>query len=275
MNDQQHTVLCVDDEQNILSSLRRLLRKEDYRLLIASSGSEGIEILKENHVHVVMSDQRMPGMTGTEFFARVKEEYPDIIRIILTGYTEVDSITESINRGHIYKFFLKPWNDQNLKLEIKQALEQYDLIRANKKLHETIMKQNEELKTINENLEWLVRERTMDLEIQNKALELSRAILEDLPIPIVGVSAEGMIAMTNRKSQDLLGKSEGIELGRNLGDCFSGEMEKDMMNVLTSGTARILRGYGVSGITYDVHLIPLSGRFSGKGVVLTMNQPGE
>jgi DNA-binding NtrC family response regulator len=83
---------------------------------------------------MVISDQRMPKMSGTEFLAALKTKYPDVLRIILSGYTEVDSITESINKGHIYKFLSKPWNDHNLKLEIKQALEQYDLIQANKKL---------------------------------------------------------------------------------------------------------------------------------------------
>ena len=134
MSENCHAVLCVDDEKNILRSLKRLLRKEDYRLLMASSGEEGLMVMEENDVHIVISDQRMPKMSGTEFLAALKTKYPDVIRIILSGYTDVDSITESINKGHIYKFLLKPWNDQNLKLEIKQALKQYDLIQANKKL---------------------------------------------------------------------------------------------------------------------------------------------
>ncbi|MCK5507197.1 MAG: response regulator, partial [Desulfobacterales bacterium] len=95
MNDNQHTILCVDDEANILHSIKRLLRKEGYRLLTASSGVEGLKILEENDVHLILSDQRMPQMSGTEFLAAVREKYPDVIRIILTGYTEVDSITES------------------------------------------------------------------------------------------------------------------------------------------------------------------------------------
>ena len=108
MDDYKHTVLCVDDEEGILHSLKRLLRKEDYRLLTSSSGAEALKILEKNDVHLVISDQRMPQMSGTEFFAAVKERYPDTIRVILSGYTDVDSITESINKGHVYKFFLKP-----------------------------------------------------------------------------------------------------------------------------------------------------------------------
>ena len=272
MNDSRHTVLCVDDEENILHSIKRLLRKEGYRLLTALSGIEALKILEENDVHLVLSDQRMPQMSGTEFLAEVKEKYPDVIRIILTGYTEVDSITESINKGNIYKFFLKPWNDDNLKLEISKALEQYDLIQANKMLQEKIMKQNKELKKINENQEALIQQRTEVLEIQNQALELSHAILEDLPVPLIGVSVEGMIVLINRQAQSLSKSGKSIEIGKRVSDYFSNDMEKKMDKAMKSDTSQILKGYRLSGTSYDIDLIPLSGKFSGKGVVLSLRK---
>ena len=272
MNDNQHTILCVDDEKNILHSIKRLLRKEGYRLLTASSGVEGLEILEENNVHLILSDQRMPQMSGTEFLAAVSKKYPDVIRIILTGYTEVDSITESINKGNIYKFFLKPWNDQNLKLEIRKALEQYDLIQINKMLHKTVLAQNEELKRINENLEERIRERTEELEIQNHALELSRTILEDLPVPLIGVSIEGMIVLINRQAQSLSKNGKSIEIGKRLSDYFSNDMEEKMDEAIISDTSLTLKGYRLSGTSYDIDLIPLSGKFSGKGVVLSLRE---
>ena len=271
MNDFQHTVLFIDDEENILHSLKRLLRKEEYRILTANSGADGLEILKENNIHLVVTDQRMPGMSGTEFLAKVKEKYPEVIRIVLSGYTEVDTITESINKGHIYKFMLKPWNDQNLKLEIKQALEQYDLMQVNKTLHEKLIEKNEELKKINENLELLVRERTMDIEIQNQALELSRAILEDLPIPVMGISSEMMIVLINRKVEALSLNNKRIEIGKKLIDCFSSDVEEKIAGVFTTGTCGSLAGYRISETTYDLNFIPLSGRFRGKGVVMTFS----
>ena len=270
MNDDRHTVLCVDDEENILHSLKRLLRREDYRLLTASSGVEGLEVLNENDVHLVISDQRMPEMSGVEFLAKVKKEHPDVIRIILTGYTEVDSITESINKGHIYKFLLKPWNDQDLRLDIRQGLEQYDLIQANKTLHEKVLEQNEELKAINENLEMLVQERTRDLEIQNQALELSRAVLEDLPLRIIGISAEGTIVLINQEAQSLSINSRGLEIGKKVLDYFSNDVEEKLAAVLATNTCQTLNGYQLSGVTYDIGFVPLSGRFRGKGVVLTL-----
>jgi len=274
MDDYQLCVLCVDDEVNILNSLKRLLRKEDYRLLTASSGQEGLRILRENRVHVVISDQRMAEMSGIEFLACVKEEFPDAIRIILTGYTEIDAITEAINKGHIYKFFLKPWNDQNLKLEIRQALDQHQLIQDNKRLHEKVLKQNAELKEINEKLEIMVEERTTELEIQNQALELSRTILDDLPLPIIGVSAEMLIALINSQTQALSSENGKIEIGGNLIDYFSGDVEKAINDVLDDNTARTIKDYTLYGITYAIDLIPLSGRFCGKGVVMALKQIG-
>jgi response regulator RpfG family c-di-GMP phosphodiesterase len=270
MNGYQHTVLFVDDEDNILRSLKRLLRKEGYRLLTATSGVDGLEMLNEHDVHLVVTDQRMPGMSGTDFLAKVKEKYPEVIRIVLSGYTEVDSITESINKGHIYKFMLKPWNDQNLKLEIKQALEQYDLMQVNKTLHEKLIEKNQELKKINENLEVLVNERTMDFEIQNRALELSRAILEDLPIPILGISNEMIIVLINRNMETLSFNNESVKIGRRLSDYFSRDVEEKITGVLTTDICDTFTGYRISEATYNLNFTPLSGRFSGKGVVMTL-----
>lgn len=272
VDDYQHTVLCVDDEERILHSLKRLLRKENYRLLTASSGAEGLKILEGNHVHLVIADHRMPGMSGTEFLATVKERYPDTMRIILSGYTDVDPITESINKGHIYNFFLKPWNDESLKLEIRQALDQYDLIQANRSLNEKVLEQNEELKKTNENLEMLVKERTMELEIQNQALELSRAILEDLDLPIVGVGAEGTIVLFNREAKSISINGNSIEIGKDISDYFSTDAREKMISALETSKSQILRNYSISGVSYDINVTPLSGRFRGKGAILTVTE---
>ncbi len=269
MNDYNHTILCVDDEENILRSLKRLLRKEGYRLLTAPSGAEGLKLLEENSVHLVISDQRMPRMDGTQFLAKVKEGYPDAIRIILTGYTDVDSITESINKGHVYKFLLKPWNDQSLKLEIKQALEQYDLIQANKILHKKVLEQNEELKTMNENLEALVSERTKQLEIQNRALEFSRAILQDIPLPIIGVSSDGMIAVTNQEAQ-ALSRTGHASVGGELAEYFPTDVQQNVAAALETNKTQSLEEYRLSNGAYNIDVSPLSGRFRGRGVIVTL-----
>lgn len=119
------TLLIVDDEPSILSALRRLLQREGYQLLLASSASEAMELLALNKVQVIVSDHRMPGMSGAEFLSRVKDLYPDTIRIILSGYADLQVITESVNRGAVFKFLSKPWNDDLLRDNIRDAFQRY------------------------------------------------------------------------------------------------------------------------------------------------------
>lgn len=268
MEEKKHTILCVDDEENILQSLKRLLRKEGYNLLTAENAIVALELLKENDVHLVVCDQRMPDMGGTEFLSKVKEEYPDIVRVILTGYTDVDSITKSVNTGNIYKILLKPWNDNNLKLEIKRCLEQYNLVQTNRELQNTILEQNKELRKINENLEAMVRSRTKDLKIQNRALEISRAILEDLPIPVIGISSDLMIVMVNIKAMVLSVNQRYFEIGKDMSGIFSEEIESRIKNVIENDTGDIIHNFRISCNDYDIDIMSASGKFRGKGAVL-------
>lgn len=272
MNDNQRTVLCVDDEHNILNSIKRLVRREDYRVLAADSGQAGLDILSENDVHVVISDQRMPGMNGTEFLKKVKELYPEIIRIILTGYTEVDSITEAINEGSVYKFFLKPWNDQTLKLEIRRALDQYDLILANKHLHDKVIAKNNELASINENLEAKVRERTKTLEVQNQALQLSQAVLEEVPLPILGISSEMIIVLANRAAKALDLCNHPIGIGEQLNKYFTESTIERLIQRLSGNEALQMECEGTNQARIKMESAPLSGSFKGQGLILTFLQ---
>jgi len=116
------TVLFVDDEANILASLRRTLRREGYEILTATNATEAFSLLAKNTVQVIVSDQRMPEMNGTEFLARVKTLHPETVRMVLSGYSEISAVTDSINKGSVYRFMLKPWNDDQLKEEIFGAL---------------------------------------------------------------------------------------------------------------------------------------------------------
>ncbi len=270
MEKMEHTLLCIDDEQNILNALKRLLRKEEYRLLTGNSGKEGMQLLAGNDVHVVVSDQRMPEMNGTEFLREVKATYPDIIRIILTGYTDVDSISEAINEGHIYKFFLKPWNDQNLKLEIRQAMEQYDLMQDNNRLHDQVFQQNEALKKVNENLEDIILERTQSLEVQNKALQISHAILEDLPVPILGISSEMMVVMANKALHRRWVGDRSIQLGGNVNEFFEPGVADRLAQCLSSLEKCTLSGRSIDGRVFQMEMIPLTGRYKGQGIIMTL-----
>jgi EAL domain-containing protein (putative c-di-GMP-specific phosphodiesterase class I)/CheY-like chemotaxis protein len=122
------TLLLVDDDDDILGLLQGLLRQDGYRILTASSGGEALELLALNEVHVVVCDQRMPVMTGSEFLDRVKDLHPDTLRIILSGYSDLESVIDAINRGAIYRFYKKPWEGESLRENIRSAFRHYGLL---------------------------------------------------------------------------------------------------------------------------------------------------
>lgn len=130
----ERVLLLVDDEESILSSLRRMLRRDGYRILTASSGASALDILAHEPVGVILSDQRMPGMTGTEFLSVVKERYPDTVRMVLSGYTELNSIADAINHGAIYKFLTKPWDDELLRGHVAEAFQRFEMKAENQRL---------------------------------------------------------------------------------------------------------------------------------------------
>lgn len=122
------TILFVDDEREIVDSLRRSFRKT-YTTLTATSGDEALELLKTRNVDLIISDQRMPGMTGDELLAKAKVMQPDAIRILLTGYSDLESIVKCVNEANIYKYMTKPWEPEVLKLTVDRALEHLDVTR--------------------------------------------------------------------------------------------------------------------------------------------------
>jgi len=143
---EQVRILCVDDEVNVLQSLRRMFLDDDYELLTASSAAEGLEILKrEDPVQIVISDYRMPVMNGVDFFREVCAKWPDTVRIVLSGYADAAAIVAAINEGQIYKFVPKPWNDDELKVTVVNALEKYRLQKYNALLLDKLSRSNEKL----------------------------------------------------------------------------------------------------------------------------------
>ncbi len=163
-------VLFVDDEVNVLRSLSRLFADEEYGVITAESGTEGLEILKRTEVGVVVSDQSMPRMKGVEFLERVKETWPDTVRIVLTGQADLTATIDFINRGGAYQYIAKPWDDDNLIAAVRRAAEKYRLVKDNRSLTELTRKQNDELARWNRELEIYVQEQTVDLTEKNKEL---------------------------------------------------------------------------------------------------------
>ncbi len=130
----ERTLLLVDDEERIRKALVRLLRGEGYRVLVAASGAEGLEILAREKVDVILSDQRMPGMTGTAFFRQVRERYPNIVRIALSACADTVTMLDAINQGAVYKFIVKPWEDELLRAYVREAFEHVELINERARL---------------------------------------------------------------------------------------------------------------------------------------------
>ncbi|MEW6601457.1 MAG: response regulator [Nitrospirota bacterium] len=143
-----NVILLVDDEPNVISSLKRALMDEPYIIMTANSGIEGLNILKEKRIKLVISDEKMPGMSGSEFLSAVKNLFPDTIRIILTGHASIQAAMNAVNNGEIYRFFSKPWNEIEIKLAIRSAIEKYDLEKENKRLLKTVKRQEGELRQL-------------------------------------------------------------------------------------------------------------------------------
>src|SRR5690606_22787990 len=143
-----YRLLLVDDEPNILASLRRVFQRENYELLFARSGDEALAIMEKQPVELIMTDFMMPGMNGSELLREVRERWPQTIRIMLTGHANTDAVMGSIRDGAVYRFILKPWNDDDIRLTIALALEQYELIQRTKALEQKTRAQSKDLETI-------------------------------------------------------------------------------------------------------------------------------
>jgi PAS domain S-box-containing protein len=129
------TLLYVDDEVNLLAAIRRAMRHSGYRVLVAASAREAFELLATSEVGVIVCDQRMRGMSGTEFLARVKQMYPHAVRMVLSGYTDLQSVTDAVNRGAIFKFLTKPWIDEELDEAVREAFTEFEAKRGTAPAH--------------------------------------------------------------------------------------------------------------------------------------------
>lgn len=156
-------ILVVDDEPSILNALRRLLRTREFEVVTAESAAEGLAILERESIDVVISDMRMPLMTGAEFLEQVFLRWPNVKRILLTGYSDVDSTIAAVNKGKIWRYIAKPWDDEDLILTVQQATAHRHLMSENERLMKLIKEQNDQLRSLNATLEAKVDERTKAL----------------------------------------------------------------------------------------------------------------
>jgi len=166
-------VLLVDDEESILNSLRRLLRSQGYELFLADSGARALEIMAEQPIDLVISDARMPNMDGATLLARIHELYPACLRILLTGYADLDMIAKAINEGRIYRYLSKPWNDEELLMTLTQGLAFQHSERERQRLQLLVREQNRQLQSLNSTLEKRVVARTSEVQQTADMLDLA------------------------------------------------------------------------------------------------------
>lgn len=175
MNQEQErpaeTLLFVDDDANILSALERLFWPLGYTILTATGGEQALALIEKQPVDLVISDMRMPQMTGAEVLAQIRCKYPDTVRILLTGYSDMSSTIAAINRAEIYRYIAKPWNDEDIVMIVRDALERKFLRAEKQRLEVLTLQQNDELQALNSSLEDKVRQRTEQLRCALKLLD--------------------------------------------------------------------------------------------------------
>jgi signal transduction histidine kinase len=147
----KHTLLVVDDEPDVVKSVQDLLRF-DYKVLGATRAADALRLVREQPVHVVLTDQRMPEMTGVDFLRQLREQFPDTVRLLITGYADIRAVIDAINQGNVYRYITKPWEPEELQAVIREAAERYDLVAERKRLMEELRAKNEQLEQSNEDL---------------------------------------------------------------------------------------------------------------------------
>lgn len=186
-------VLVIDDEAEVLNTLNRQLRRE-FDTFLAHNTREALSILRDRPIQVVISDERMPGMTGSEFFSQIQQQYPEAIRLLLTGYADLQAVIQAINQGHIYRYITKPWDATEIRTIVRDAYQRYQMTARNQRLLEALQEANDQL-------EQRVRERTEQLERALLELrdseQLYRSIVENISDPVMVTDVQARILSVN------------------------------------------------------------------------------
>jgi CheY-like chemotaxis protein len=257
------TLLLVDDEPNILASLKRLLRRDAYHILTAASGQEGLEVLVSHAVDVIVSDQRMPGMLGADFLRKAKLLCPQTIRIMLSGYTELQAVTDAVNEGAIFKFLTKPWEDHQLREHIAEAFRLKGIDDDNARLNVQLRDANQALAAANAAMQALVRLQQHQISRDEVSLGIARELLQFLPLPVIGLDEDGMIAFINAAAANLFERGAallGNEAALVLPQLFDGQ-----------ATPRLA---AIDGQPYAIDVHPMGLHSRSRGSLLTLSRQG-
>ena len=247
-------LLILDDEENVLRALRRTLRPAGFKVHIATSPDQAFEVLALHPVGVVLSDQRMPLMPGSEFLRRVKDLYPQTRRIVLSGYTDLQSITNAINQGAIYQFVTKPWNDAELLTLLETAFAEFELGAENRRLHRA-------LKEANRRLGETVQAQGQRMSHGETALDVMHAAIAAVAVPVLGLDPAGDLVMINTAAERLFAPVLPL-LGEPVDSLLGFDPAADGPT-----TARELY---LAGRVHTVHCAPMTSGGRALGRVLTL-----
>ncbi|MBI3313531.1 MAG: hybrid sensor histidine kinase/response regulator [Candidatus Omnitrophica bacterium] len=197
-------LLVLDDEANILNALSRVFRDEPYQMLGTTSPDEALKILKEKNIKVVVSDQRMPLISGIDFLKKAKENKSDVIRILFTGFADIQVAEDAINQNQVYRFIEKPWNDEQLKAAIREGINHYDLVEENRRLLGITKKQNEELEIANGKLK----------QMFERQREFTSTVSHELRTPLAAIKTAIDIILMGLKGQVVPGQVECLDIAK-------------------------------------------------------------
>lgn len=254
-------VLFIDDEENILSSLNRIFRRDSIRAYFTTDPEEACRLVKEEEFALVVSDQRMPKMEGTELLKRIREISPRSVRIMLTGYADIKSAMRAVNDGNVFRFLAKPWNEQELRTAINAGIGQFELLEENRRLQALTAHQNKELTEFNEDLEKTVAERTE--EVLRLNVDLKHAFFS--AIKILG-SLGGILDPTQEGHSHRVAKISGFiakDMGMPEKDVFEVQVAAFVMNV-----GALANGFGKRN-SYEIQ--PEAAKLSAKVASLIPN----
>ena len=240
------TVLCVDDERSILRALKRLFMDEDFDVITASGGAEGLEVLSDTEdVALIISDQRMPNMTGVEFLRQAKEVAPKALRVMLTGYADINATMDAVNHGEIWRYITKPWDDNQLLLLARDALQRYCLERENIRLQQVVEQKNAELESWNERLKQRVLAQTDRIRQKSEELARSNKSLRQSFDQVLNAFVS-LMEIRDGKQRHHAFNTAAIAMK------MAEILEMDQEERVTVRTAALLHGIGKLGIPQDL-----------------------
>ncbi len=261
-------ILFVDDEPNVLKALTRMFLEEPYTVRTAASGQEGLEVLEKEEVQIVISDYRMPSMNGVEFLREVRLRKPQTIRIVLSGYADIAYIVAAINEGQIYKFIPKPWNDDELKVTVANAVELYDLYEEKQNLATQLKQKNDELTSLNSELANLLEEKSRNLEFRSKVVVAYQNILDSISVGILGVDLNDIIVLCNSTWTRLTSTPWSI-LGQDVANHIPNEVAAFIQEVHTC--KRLRRKMTVNGVRGILSGVLMDNEDNQKGIILAFS----